>query len=366
MVMHSGLSEEQKKRIDANRARDLALYASMPGCVSDDDEDAIWRHGRHEDVELPCVADLPKLPEPMQSVRGQKDDNLEAHDILQAVAHWLYGYCGSVVWGIHVDVKPTPMEEPVATESQGIAAPSPSCDYRPSTGDAGKAMLDTSSPRPSPKKRYRCKDPELLESVTSGRVSGKQSDPRPTIVKRNAKLCQAADCKFSTGQPGQPARAEGATFCMWCEPGAIKTTLESKAGRAKVTKALTLFRGHAVAHRAALELLPDDFPDDVPTGDTRYCTSSDCVFNRERPGHPARRSVAGEELCMWCDPVLLRKRCAADEGLKQVRKSISMFKAENEMVYRRAVSLLPDGYCHTQGPLPNLNNCVFCLTLCNM
>ena len=52
------------------------------------------------------------------------------------------------------------------------------------------------SPGPSPNKRYRCKDPELLD---------------PATLTRNKKLCQAAKCVFSTGQPGQPARAEAAS-----------------------------------------------------------------------------------------------------------------------------------------------------------
>ena len=44
------------------------LRASMSdGFQSDDDEDAIWLHGRHEDVEPVWIDDLPKLPETMDS-----------------------------------------------------------------------------------------------------------------------------------------------------------------------------------------------------------------------------------------------------------------------------------------------------------
>ena len=117
----------------------------------------------------------------------------------------------------------------------------------------------------------------------------------------------------------------------------------NKRGQSDNQKALTLFSGHPVTHRAALDLLPTD----SATGDNRYCTSRDCVFNRERPGHPASVSVAAERLCLWCDPVLLRKRCAAEQGLKQVRAGVSVFREKDDMVYRRALCLLPKDYCHT-------------------
>ena len=129
-----------------------------------------------------------------------------------------------------MDVTPTSLEKSLLIAPQGVGALFPSQDCSPSR-DVGESMLSSSPSRPSPTKRYRCKEPELLESVKSGRVIGKQPDPRPVVVKRNTKLCQAADCKFSTGQPGQPARAKGSAFCTWCEPGAVAKTAGNKRGQ---------------------------------------------------------------------------------------------------------------------------------------
>ena len=184
----------------------------------DDDEDAIWLHGRHEDVELAEVDDLPELPESMENaLQEEKDGRLEAHDMFEAVAYWLYSLYGAVSLDVVVDVKAKAVEAPAATQSEAPAASyvnSPSkCDAGASPWvAAGEARAMPCSPGPSPNKRYRCKDPELLQLVPSGRVHGKRPDKRPATLKRNAKLCQAASCVFSTGQPGQPARANHSEF----------------------------------------------------------------------------------------------------------------------------------------------------------
>ena len=99
MVMHGGFTEKQKeqvaammarnsavtevqiKRIQATRARWDALRDSMPGCESDDDEDAIWRHGRDVKLKLPRADDLPELPESVESELRDKDDKLSAQDV---------------------------------------------------------------------------------------------------------------------------------------------------------------------------------------------------------------------------------------------------------------------------------------------
>ena len=127
----SGFTEEQLKRIKATKAREDALRASMPGWESDDDEDAIWRHGRHVNVKLPYVGDLPELPPSVQSEAPDKEHMLGAEDFLQVVAHWLCSHYGSVVWDIHVDETPTSMEQTGIMTSQAVGVSFPSMDGSP-------------------------------------------------------------------------------------------------------------------------------------------------------------------------------------------------------------------------------------------
>lgn len=263
---------------------------------------------------------------------------LNARDMFEAVAFQLYDIYGSVAFEVTLNMTATAAEKSVLKRTEELAAASswegssPKCSYvengeetvqkSPWRSDAvaARAALESFSPGPSPSKRYRCKNPELQEEVKCGGVMEKQPDPRPIAVKRNAKLCQAASCMHSTGQPGQPARAEGTALCMWCDPAAMKVELGTKKGRSKIAKSLTPFSTHARVHSAALTLLPDSFS----TGRSYYCRSPDCIFNERRPGHPARLSVGGASLCLWCDPKQLQANCATDARVVWICAHVSV------------------------------------------
>ena len=339
------------------------LGASMSdGFPSDDDDDAIWLHGRHEDVQPALISDLPKLPETLDSaLREEKDGMLDANDMFTAVAFWLYSHYGAVALEVVMDVKAEAVEdqEVVNTTSTAVHyANSPSkCEADASPWVAsGERRPVPFSPGPSPTKRYRCKDPELLQLVSSGRVHGKQPDTRPATLKRTAKLCQAASCVFSTGQPGQPARAQHSEFCMWCDPEAMKVELASKAGQAKIKKALSLLSTHALAHRAALAKLPDDYSQTLRAR-LDYCQSPECVFNERRPGHPAWAGTGS--LCAWCDTDVLVNKLRTEAGASSIRKQMSLFRALSDDVYRRAMALLPEDYVHTSGHYCQAEGCRF-------
>ena len=312
-----------------------------------DDADEIWHYGKDGVIELPLLEALPEpmldaLPESKRGVFGEKwaENELVAQDLFEAVGYWLHNVYGSAVFEVTVEVAVKPIGKSECAQAGGLAA-SITCEASPSKRpEAHEVANPILSPRPSPNKRYRCKDPELLQ---------------PGTTKRNYKLCQAEGCIFSTGQPGQPARAMHAQFCMWCDPEAMKAELQLKAGRAKICKALTLFSKHPTTHCAALALLPEDFR----TGDVRYCLSSTCVFNERRPGHPAHLSVDGGGLCIWCDADLMQKKCASEEGLSRVRQAMTLFKASSDDVYRRAMLLLPAEYRHTGGHYCQADGCPF-------
>ena len=172
-----------------------------------------------------------------RSHAGTQTITLDADDVLEAVAHWLYECYGPMVCDPSFEVKVQEIDDPQPCRQPPIGSPD-----RKRSGGEEPAQEAMGSPGPSPSKRYLCKDPELMTLERKGVVvRGKQPDTRPIILKRNAKLCQAASCVFSTGQPGQPARAEGRELCIWCDPEAMEAELESPLGRQKIRKALNLF-----------------------------------------------------------------------------------------------------------------------------
>ena len=187
------------------------------------------------------------------------------------------------------EAQPTPRTEPMTRMAR---SPAEAC-----------VAEATQCRGPSPTKRYRCKDPELLVSSIQ-RLRGKTTGPVLVTMKRNAKLCQAAHCVFSTGQPGQPARAT-AELCMWCDSKAMIKALSSPTGIKSVKKALTFFeRASKEVYEKALLALPEDFHRGRPD----CCRGDNCVFNNLDPGHPAYLSTdeaSTHGLCPWCDPTLL-------------------------------------------------------------
>ena len=315
-------------------------------------DDEIWHFGKHEQVELPYLEDTPPLPEPMEERLRFTGGQLTENDLCEAVAYFLYSQYGSAAWDAKAEITVMPVDKSACAQAEGLEA----TPTKRSSGDGIKAtailesvVSNPSSPAPSPNKRYRCKDPELLQEV-SKRMREKQPGPRQVVIKRNAKLCQTEGCIFSTGQPGQPARAS-TTYCMWCDPEAMRLELETAGGRTKIAKALALFKKHAATHNAALDLLPADFA----SASLEYCRSSHCVFNERHPGHPAYAKREEGGLCMFCDAALLEKKLATAEGTKSLRIRLTIFKAADGEVYRRAMALMPtwlqstNHYCQANG-----------------
>ena len=209
----------------------------------------------------------------------------------------------------------------------------------PTKGDASRASASIPEPRlplHSPNKRYRCKDPEILVP-TSPRIFGKQTIERVVTMKRNANLCQREECFFSIGQPGQPARAaRPGIYCIWCDPQTMKTRLETKAGKDGIAKSMTRFKPHPNIYIAAMDLLPEDF-----YGDTHYCKATDCVFNTNRPGSPARCNQDGGHLCLWCDPDVMSRLCNSRDGAAKVKHQLTIFQSTNPELHIRALALVP-------------------------
>jgi len=270
-------------------------------CVCGDDADDIWNYGKHDVMVLPWLEDLPEpmrhaLPEPMLGALAEQC-GLVAKDLFEAVGYWLHSHYGSAVWEVTVD-------------------------------SAGKPMVCEASPSKGP----HSEAPGVAVSVLDGPVS----------LRRFGHLCQAEGCIFSTGQPGQPARAEHSRFCMWCDAEAMKAELQSTSGRAKIAKALTLFSKHPTTHSAALALLPDDFQ----TGDRRYCQARGCPFNMHRPGNPGR-CVGASTHCIWHDASARDSALRSEEGRKSIRRSVALLKqsgAEHDdgaYLWEHALRLLP-------------------------
>ena len=117
----------------------------------------------------------------------------------------------------------------------------------------------------------------------------------------------------------------------------MKAFLPTKSGRMQVARALTQFSSHRSTLDAALAALPQDYQGAAGY----YCKGPTCVFNTVRPGHPARRSEDGGQLCLWCDPELMRGKCDTATGLELVRRLLSRFQASSEQVHGRAMLLVP-------------------------
>ena len=226
------------------------------------------------------------------------------------------------------EAQPTPRTEPMTRMAR-------------SPGEAYAAEA-TQCLGPSPSKRYRCKDPELLVSSIQ-RLRGKTTGPVLVTMQRNAKLCQAAHCVFSTGQPGQPARAT-ADFCMWCDSKAMTKALSTPTGRKYIKKALTFFEqaSDEVFEKALLSL-----PEDFHRGRADYCRGKNCVFNFLKPGHPAYLSTdeaSTHGLCAWCNPTLLAAMVKTHEGAKAIRRSLTLFEANDDEVFKKAQTMLPNSF----------------------
>ncbi len=116
----------------------------------------------------------------------------------------------------------TPLD---STEMDGDSESNDSRDDMDMEHDCEEIPAAIPAPQPSPQKRYRCKDPELLQA-TSPRLFGKQAAERVVTMKRTNKLCQSDGCVFSVGQPGQPARADGTVYCVWCDAEGMKKHLQ--------------------------------------------------------------------------------------------------------------------------------------------
>jgi len=206
-------------------------------------------------------------------------------------------------------------EEAIEITEVGLSSPVASPCKGADLEDSGSGELAL-SPQPSPKKRYRCKDPEL-EVPHSPRLNGKQTTEVRVTMKRHPRLCQRESCVFNSRQPGQPAVARDTTNCVWCDPLIMETSLQTEGGAKFIAKALTLFRKRPSVFEAALNALPADYEE------TRryYCIGENCVFNSLRPGNPARRPSDGGSLCMWCEPERVRKLCESSSGCEYIHKA---------------------------------------------
>ena len=262
-----------------------------------------------------------------------------------------FGFDGAEVPALSPEKPETPLKR--APEAQPTPRTEPMMRMARSPGEAYAAEA-TLCLGPSPTKRYRCKDPELLVSSMQ-RLHGKTSGPVLVTMQRNAKLCQAAHCVFSTGQPGQPARAT-AELCMWCDSKAMTKALSTPTGTKSVKQALTFFeQGSKEVFEKALLSLPEDFH----RSREDYCRGHNCVFNDLQPGHPAKLSTEDASthgLFPWCNPTLLAAMVKTHEGAKAIRRSLTLFEARDDVVFKKARTMLPTSfytghvmYCHEPG-----------------
>ena len=95
-------------------------------------------------------------------------------------------------------------------------------------------------------------------------------------------------------------------------------------------------------------------------GKTSTCCSCwRSTSNVKRPGSRATRVDGGGLLCTWCDPALLSAAVASCSGSKSLRQALTMFEASDETVFKRAMSLLPDGFSRTSWHYCRHEGCVF-------
>ena len=119
---------------------------------------------------------------------------------------------------------------------------------------------------------------------------------------RNAKLCQALVCGYNTANPGQPARAEGKQFCIWCDSQSMDEALGSKYKTGRIKQSLVNFKTkNAQVYESALLRLPPNFEEAALK---HPCQMPGCVYDRKGYGQPA---LIKEKLCVWCDPDTMAK-----------------------------------------------------------
>ena len=177
----------------------------------------------------------------------------------------------------------TPCTPPAKEMPRSPVPEAPMAPPSPSVSLAAK--LEGMGLSPSRRRTAKEADPELttlMELSPSRRHCGKQA--AVMVLRRSSKLCQHPGCVFSRGKPGEPARAENTTYCLWCDE-ALMAEAMAAGGHAlmHVRMTLSMFqeKDEAVYERA-LARLPETF-----TREAHLCKSPKCVFSSKRPGYPA-------------------------------------------------------------------------------
>ena len=117
----------------------------------------------------------------------------------------------------------------------------------------------------------------------------------------------------------------------------------SKRHRGKQAPQLVLGEGEN-----AMELSPSkrhrgkQAPQLVLRRSSKLCQMSTCIYSRSKPGEPGR---ADDSLyCVFCDPARMAAAMESGTGRTNVRVTLSMFEAKNEVVYRSALGKVPPGF----------------------
>jgi len=156
---------------------------------------------------------------------------------------------------------------------------------------------------------------------------------------RRARFCQEPACVYNSASPGQPARADESSYCIWCDPEAMSRTLSNKRQIGHVKTSLNKFRDADVKiYESALAKLPEDF---VETSLEHPCQKPGCVFHSQGYGTP--RSTT-ERFCLWCDEAALTKAAEDPKRASKIRQMLCLWEASNKDVYEEAVDKLPEDF----------------------
>ena len=119
------------------------------------------------------------------------------------------------------------------------------------------------------------------------------------VPKRLTRFCQDPDCVYNRNRPGEPARVDGKSLCIWCDSDGMETALATNASIRNIRITLSCFEKCDLdVYAAAVAKLPEDFK----RRNAMYCDNRLCIFNKSVAGKPARLPFgSAEKYCVWCD-----------------------------------------------------------------
>ena len=95
-----------------------------------------------------------------------------------------------------------------------------------------------------------------------------------------------------------------------------------------------------------------------PARSAKLCQAPACVYNRNRPGQPARSEAS--EFCIWCDPEAMGKALEDKYKVGHIKQSLKAFQARSTEVYEASLAKLPLDFDQSTQKHPCCNpDCVY-------